>query len=360
MKKIQHIVDRHHRAAQDIMHILRGSFNVQGCVDEKGPHGEKVLVSACKYHLSRCNCTIMAIKDGGGAPAYSITDSINQAICIKTRDVRRLFRKMEGNFQVAGGWYLVAPQREWLQDRMERIMQAKNGNQLRILVAGVAGYAHFFSYMNILFEAAQKVSFPLENLQVDVVDKCLAPLLEIKCFYDMVKQKKRVIPLFKDLGPMRMRFNLRNLWFIYRMKESLRKCKIKTFQATLEDEPGGNVYRHYDVITEHFLTSMVEKNEDAIVKIRAFYQAVMADGGHLLVASGFPNMAFYEKFKEIHQAAEFRVVTGSEKKVWDPFGLSRQTIHLLRKLPRKYKAKAFVPLDNILVDFVRESRKKKK
>ena len=359
MRTKQKIVGRHNRAAQDIMHILRGGFDVEGCVAEDAGKGRIVLKKVCKYHLSRCNCTIRSIQDGGGAPAVPLQTAQNQSACNLTPDINKLFRKMEGNFQVAGGWYLVQQQREWLQGRIERIMQAKKDAKLRILVAGIAGYAHFFSYMKILFDAAQKVSFPIGNLQVDVVDKCLAPLLEIGCFYDMVKQKKRLIPLFTDFGPMRIHFNLRNLWFIYRMRQQLQQCRIKTFMASLLENPGPDVYRHYDVVTEHFLTSMMEKNLDAIVKFRNYYQEVMADGGHLLVASGFPNIGFYEQFKNIHEVAGFNVVSGSEMKVWDPFGLSRQTIHLLRNLPHQFAENAYVPLDNIMVDFVRNKQDRK-
>lgn len=333
------------------MHILRGGFGVQGCQQSKDG---KSVSEICHYHLSRCNCTIIGLNDGGGAPSVPIDESVNQLPCEMSPQIRKLFERMEGNFQVAGGWYLVQQQREWLQERMEIIMTESAGRPLNIMVAGVAGYAHFFSYMKILFDAAKKVHFPYSNINVDVIDRCLTPLLEINCFYDQVKQARQRVLFWANVGPLRIRFNLRNWLFISKMQEPLRQCQIHCECLSLLEKAPERFVDKYDVVTEHFLTSMVEKNLDDITQIRQFYKDVVKSGGHLLVASGFPNDAFYRRFIQIHLDAHFRPVPDSGMKVWDPFGLSRQHIHLLLSLPQNLLSKAFVPLENAMEEYVKD------
>lgn len=334
------------------MHILRGGFGVQGC---KPSEDGTSVTEICPYHLSRCNCTIIGITDGGGAPVAAMGESINQAPCVMSPQVRDLFGRMEGNFKVAGGWYLVQQQREWLQGRMEMLIKDSGDRPLNILVAGVAGYAHFFSYMKILFDAAANAGFPFGNINVDVIDRCLTPLLEIECFYDQVKQTRRFLPYRANFGPLRLHLNPRNWLFIRKMQEPLRLCRINLICTSLQDDAPENLLDRYDVVTEHFLTSMVEKNLDEIARIRQFYRDVVKPGGRLLIASGFPNEDFYRKFLQKHQDAGFKPVPGSGTKVWDPFGLSRQHIHLLRELPKDMTQKAFVPLENAMVEFIRET-----
>ena len=335
------------------MYTLRGEFGVQGCVETED---KKSVTKVCGYHLNRCNCSIMSITDGGGAPSYPVNEKLNQATCVMTPQIKDLFKKMEGNFQVAGGWYLVQQQREWLQTHVESIMKGRKGQSLTILVAGVAGYAHFFSYMKVLFDAAKNVDFPYKDIHVDVVDRCLTPLLEIRSFLDQIKQQRRVLPYRSSFGPLNLHFNYTNWLFIRRMQDAINQCKINPDEClSLLDGAPRRLWGKYDLVTEHFLTSMVEKQLDDIGSIRQFYKDVVAPGGHLLVASGCPNKEFYEKFIDKHTLAGFEVVDGSETKVWDPFGLSREHIHLLLKLPKEHLDKAFVPLENVMCEFVKRT-----
>ena len=350
MSKISTTPVRHNLASEDIMHILRGEFGVQGCIPTEDG---KSVIKVCDYHLSRCNCTIVGITDGGGASSAPLSEKINQAPCKITPQIRSLFEKMEGNFRVAGGWYLVQQQREWLQAHVENIMKDRIGKPLNILVAGVAGYAHFFSYMKVLFDAARNTGFSCSDIYVDVLDRCKTPLLEIDSFYDQVKQQRRVLPYRAGFGPLRIHFNLTNWLFIRRMHEELNQCSIEPLCKSFLEEAPEELHGKYHLVTEHFLTSMVEKKLDDIEKIRQFYASVVATGGHLLVASGFPNIDFYENFLEIHKQAGFKVVKGSETRVWDPFGLSREHIHLLLNLPKEHLDKAFVPLENAMCEFVK-------
>ena len=335
------------------MHILRGEFGVQGC---KATEDGKSVTKVCDYHLNRCNCTIVGITDGGGAPSVAFGKKrLNQAACKLTPQIKALLKKMEGNYKVAGGWYLVQQQREWLQARVESIMKERIGQPMNILVAGVAGYAHFFSSMQVLFDAAKNTGFACSDIHVDVLDRCKTPLLEIDSFYDQVKQQKRVLPYRASFGPLRIHFNLTNWLFIRRMHEQLNQCSIITdCKSFLENAPK-EYHGKYHLVTEHFLTSMVEKKLNDISKIRKFYRSVVAPEGHLLVASGFPNMDFYKKYVNVHKQAGFTVVKGSETMVWDPFGLSREHIHLLLNLPKEYIDKAYVPLENIMSEFVKTS-----
>lgn len=334
------------------MYTLRGEFGVQGCVETED---KKSVTKVCGYHLNRCNCSIMGITDGGGAPSFPQNRNLNQAKCVITPQIKDLFKKMEGNFQVAGGWYLVQQQREWLQTHVESIMKKRKGKSLNVLVAGVAGYAHFFSYMKVLFDAAKNVGFPYANIYVDVADRCLTPLLEIQSFLDQIKQKRRVLPYSTSFGPLSLHFNYTNWLFIRRMQDAINQCKIYPDKClSFLDNAPESLREKYDLVTEHFLTSMVEKQLDDIKKIRQFYKVVVAPGGHLLVASGCPNENFYNQFLNIHRQADFEVVHSSETKVWDPFGLSREHIHLLLKLPKEHLDKAFVPLENVMCEFVKK------
>ncbi len=344
-------------AAVDIMHVLRGGYRVCQSLEEKTLH-------VCEYHRNRCNCRIDGVRDGGGAeslpfhlsePNAESRGNLMGALKI-TPDIRRIFSYMEGNFQVAGGWYLIQQQREWLQKRLVAHLK-KRDSSMSIMVAGVAGYAHFFSFLKILIDAAVEVQYPLEQLHVVVVDRCTAPLEEILSVLNLSFLSRHFYPFSHKLGDMKMRWVRTNYKFISQMREDIKKIKIETKILSLLDNVPEALYGRFDIVIEHFLTSMVEKNMEDIKKIRAFYSVCLKDGGTLLTASGFPSNAFINTFLSLHSENGFLLVEETAEKVWDPFGLSRHAIHLF--LHGAENTTFYVPLENALLEFCLKGKQKK-
>lgn len=334
--------------AGKLMFSLRGDFT----------HCEwrEDSLHVCGYHADRCNNSIVGLEplkvsrpgddEVRSGAILKLYDEANQVVIReKTKGMVRTLKGMAGNDHIAGGWYLVGEQREWLSDRFKEFFN-KRDEPCRILVAGIAGYAHFFSYLKTVFKAAEKKDYPINRIHVDVVDLCFTPLLEIQL---ILKYPELLLSPFRfRFGNMKMSPSAHNYIFIKEIWKQLKDCNISFICRSLTDfklkEPV------YHMITEHFLTSMMEKNEDTIRKTRESYGRVLLPGGKLLVASGFPNKGYIGRFLKIHSDCGFSYDRSRLEKVWDPFGMSRQQIrHLIHK--DKDEEMAFILLDNLLAEF---------
>ncbi|MEE4211088.1 MAG: hypothetical protein V2I43_17705, partial [Parvularcula sp.] len=82
-----------------------------------------------------------------------------------------------------------------------------------------------------------------------------------------------------------------------------------------------------DLATEHFLTSMYEKNWEATAHIRAGYVRVLKPGGHLLTADGYSMWEAehpFAAFAQQHQSIGLEALEERTVPVWDPYGHSRE------------------------------------
>lgn len=334
--------------AGKLMFSLRGDFTHCEWRDES--------LHVCGYHADRCNNSIVGLEpltvsrpgddDVRSGAILKLYDEANQVVIReKTEGVVKTLKGMAGNDHIAGGWYLVGEQREWLSSRFEDFFDNRS-EPCNILVAGVAGYAHFFSYLKTVFKAAEKKAYPVNLINIDVIDLCDTPLIEIKRLLE--NPELLLSPFRSRIGDIKMHPSVRNYVFIKKMWKQLKECKISFTCRSLTDfklkEPV------YHMITEHFLTSMMEKNGDIIRKTRETYGRVLLPGGKLLVASGFPNKGYIETFLKIHSDCGFSFDRSKLEKVWDPFGMSRQQIrHIIRK--EEDEEMTFILLDNLLAEF---------
>lgn len=325
--------------AVDFMHKLRGGFT--GC--KELPDGR---LDVCQYHRDRCNCRIIGITDGGGADTVSLDKDCSQMQLRHTPQIEMLFKRMASGKSVAGGWYLVQQQRVWLENHVTAILRDKQDADCRIMVAGIAGYAHFFSYMKILIDAAHRAQFDVAKLHIDVVDQCPTPLYEIMGLLNDRRLLRRWIPQPIPLNGITIKSSLNNQRFIRAFDDDLFQCHIRPICASVDDLPEN--CGKYDIITEHFLTSMMEKAIPQINASRASYAKVMNKSGHLLMASGFPKKAFIDELLQLHSQHGFTCKKSDIQKVWDPYGLSQGTLITILSNPHETY---YVPLDNILADF---------
>ena len=112
--------------------------------------------------------------------------------------------------------------------------------------------------------------------------------------------------------------------------------------------------KNYDIITEHFLISMMQNNKDLINQCRLSYNTMMKNGGHLLIATGVPKveMKDYNDLIDIHKRHGFVDITEETVKVWDPFGIKRNVIvSIVNELEIDNKDHQLIEQDNVLIHF---------
>ena len=333
-------ITSHGAIAVNIMHILRGGFT--HCRQE-----DDEQLDVCDYHRDRCNCRIVGITDGGGVPTSTFKDHRVQDRLNMTPQVRELLERMAADFDVAGGWYLVQQQREWLEAHVADILQQRRGEPCRILVSGIAGYAHFFSYLKILLQASLKAGYDPHLLDIDVIDLCPTPLLEIQHVYTNLAQPMSAwMPRTVRLKGLTFRPSYHNQRFIHQVASQISYGQIHPFCASVDHLP--DACGHYDIITEHFLISMMERERPQIKASRESYRKVTKPAGHLLMASGFPKEQFVDELIDLHSKLGFMCSKDELVKVWDPFGLSRGTIS---QMLQNTGTAPYVPLDNVMADF---------
>lgn len=327
----------------DIMQNLKRGFCRCQFIDGR--------LKPCAYHDSRASSLIYGIFDEGGCPSRPIDEPVFHAPLCLSKEVTKLISEMGEGVNIAGGWYLIKEQRNWLYERMKCILSRSNG-KCSILVSGVAGYAHFYSYLKVILDAAEDTNFDISNLNIDVLDSCITPLLEIATIENYIQFGKHGFLRREQMSHNILGYELhipkQNMQFIQAIKDKIKACCIRLIHSDilcLEDYRT-DLRNNYDVITEHFLISMVENMEKAIQNIRQAYSSLMRKGGHLLIASGISSINYFERLLEIHKANGFEANRNEIIKVWDPYGISRDELQqiILNK-------SGMVALDNCMIDF---------
>lgn len=327
----------------DIMQNLKSGFSHCQFIDGH--------LQPCTYHANRASSIIYGVFDEGGCPARQIDETVYHDSLRLSKEVTELISKMGEGVDIAGGWYLIKEQRNWLYEKMKCILSKSNG-KCSILVSGVAGYAHFYSFLKVIFDAADDSNFDISNLEIDVLDRCITPLMEIATIENYIQFGKKSFlrreQMTHNILGYKLHIPKQNMQFIQAIKNKIKACCIRLIHCDILclKDYRTDLRKSYDVITEHFLTSMVENLEKEIQNIRQAYSTLMREGGHLLIASGISSKNYLEKLLKIHQENGFETNKNEIMKVWDPHGISRD--ELLEIILNKTGK---VALDNCMIDF---------
>lgn len=330
----------------DIMQNLKQGFS--GC---RFVNGELL---PCDYHRNRAESVIFGVMDNGGCESVLLGDKRHQARLNMTPDLLKLLCEMGDKGNLAGSWWLVQEQREWLQERLMAVLGRCRGD-CRILISGVAGYAHFYSTLRVLFDAAHEARFDVARLKIDVVDNCIVPLLEIAAIERSIRHNPyswlRTVWRSYDILGVQLRIPAVNRQFIRKLIPDIRKCSVSVIHRDIESlwDNRQELCGAYDIVTEHFLISMMESVEQLIENSRNSYKYLLKRGGHLLMACGFSDLNFVDKLLDIHFSYGFKTARESIVKVWDPYGVSQSELqHIATNADSLAHS---VALDNCLIDF---------
>lgn len=335
----------------DIMQNLKSGFS--RCTFSDG------RLRPCNYHENRSGSLIFTTNDMGGCKPIKLSaDKVYMSKLVKSPHIVDMLQKLSSGINLAGSWWMIKEQREWLHRHLVDIFTEKSGESCHLLVSGVAGYAHFYSYLRVIFDAAQEAAFNIENIYVDVVDACITPILEIANIEQSIRKiggLTEFICLKKEYDILGFKFGISvdNKRFIKTMIPNIRKCHIRALHCDILHigDYRMEMLNRYDVITEHFLLSMIENERHLIDNIRKSYASMLREGGHLLMAGGFSNSDFIRELIEIHSRHNLVMEGDDNVAVWDPYGLSASVI---QDIINKNTTTHTLTLDNCLIDFTKK------
>jgi len=309
-------------------------------------HDERGLV-LCGYHHDRLACTAFKIDQ-------SVTGGARTAILRPTRDVRELARLFQTGSSPAGSWYLVREQREWLESRLEEILtEHRSTGTIRILEAGAASFVHHYGFLSILETVLRRLP-AAPRVDLTLVDKCLAPVLQVDAVEALLaeglRRPRRWTP-FKARSVTRLGMTLNIDRRFAEMMNTRRRsfARISCDLRTLDLRHVGSIRAlgQFHLITEHFLTSVLDRFMPDIRAVRQTYAAVLVPGGHLLCASGLTSRArSYQQYQQLHEELGLHSVAEHTRACWDPYGLETQAILDLSEA-------VAVAKDNTLTDYVK-------
>lgn len=298
-------------------------------------------IRPCGYHEGRARTTpfgFPALSGISGFTAFLAADD-------PTREAAALFCS---GIHPAGGWYLVHEQRDWLARRLSSLFRGfDQPRPLRVLEAGVAGFVHHYTYLSIIHEALR--FSPAPEVRVCVTDKCTYPIQQIRAA-EGLRGAPSSIPPHMTIGGHRLPIHgpLRN---ILERKPPGLTTELHTTDLRAEElERLGP----FDVVTEHFLTSVLDADFDVVEKIWSRYAAAMSPGGSFLCAVGtVAGTEPMRRYLDIAERLGFALVEQDTEHAWDPYGLNRQELlHLLGR----GAAGIGIALDNSLLHFSRAAR----
>lgn len=308
----------------------------------------------CEYHSNRSASIIFTTVDKGGCMTSGLSENVFMSPLVKSPEIIKMLKELNAKVSLAGSWWMVKEQREWLHRHLVHMFQKKIGDRCRVLVSGVAGYAHFYSYLHIVFDAAKQAGFDIGNLYIDVIDACITPILEIAEIERSIREKTSVF----GWGQIESKYDIlgfcfeipsANRAFIKAMIPDIRRCSIRALHCDVMHiaDYRKEMVNAYDVITEHFLLSMIENEIKIINEIRSSYASMIRPGGRLMMAGGFNSKDFIDRIIDLHQQHGFVLAEDDNVKVWDPYGLSESQMQaIINNTDVQH-----ITLDNILMDF---------
>lgn len=313
--------------------------------------------ACCTYHLNRAECVAFAITDD------AVEGGRNNASVRSTPDIVKMSRLFDSGTPPAGSWYLVKEQRDWLADQVAQKIRSVAAERnlkrtpIRILESGIASYVHHFTYLHILHEVLQRLKMPEVSIELVVIDRCGYPLAQVRTVEERmdlgyyhpgtvyVGNKTLQIPA-SVAALLQQQANRPS-----RISTSLIEVDLANPNAVMDalDESGEEPT--FDLVTEHFLTSVLRKNirDFAIRQTRETYRRLLRPSGRLLAAVGFrARTRVFRDMIKMHEEADLIVHRASRKRSWDPYGLTPEQIGDFQ-----VQSSVSVSLDNTLVRFDR-------
>jgi SAM-dependent methyltransferase len=313
---------------------------------------EGSILRPCGYHANRAHSSTFGITKQvleveSGELGY--TGSL-----VPHRELENLAGLLQkGDADPAGGWYLVKEQREWLEARLFDILEPRQGSgeTIRILEAGVASFVHHYTYLAILKSVLDRLEDP-PRLAVTVVDKCVFPILQIaaveRALAAGIRRPRRL-----DIGGQQLFIEGEFLDVMNPSRRDFGRISLDLWVRNLGEMEAVAQLGKFDVITEHFLTAVLDQQIEQITSIRQTYARILKPGGYLLCATGIvkksPN---YEEYVQLHPRLGFRSIDAKTLFVWDPYGFAREEL-VDFSLGRRSEKLAF-SLDNTLTAYWKE------
>lgn len=227
----------------------------------------------------------------------------------------------------AGGWYLVAEQREWLLRELVKCFRDRRGTDVRILEAGIASHNHHFSYISIVRDAVRRADADV-RVEVVVVDKCACPIFVSKWVWERLAEHAATASFENCPVPLHGQF----AEFVRSDVEQGPPLQQRFVVGDLTDVSSlGFPANSFDIVTEHFISAVL----DSIPLLREFrrtYSELLKPQGILLTAFGATPRLRQTEFTElldIHEECGFTLLDYDY--VWDPYGLRAEVLTSLRE-----------------------------
>ncbi|RUO77795.1 hypothetical protein [Idiomarina seosinensis] len=307
--------------------------------------GDKI--SPCGYHHSRVHCQFAGItEDLLETSQDSFHGFLKQGAA--TTELAKWF---SATYLPAGSWYLVKEQRLWLKQRLiEQFRAHQSAQPLQVMIAGVAGYVHALGQLLIYLEALEQSQAEI-NIAITFVDRCDFPLKQIAGFLEAIKSKSFFRYKFQ-IGEDKYACAKGLDKAIRDKRQALARISVDYRLGDLSD-PMLFAGEQFDLITEHFMTSLLYKNFDVIQPIRANYAHWLKHQGRLLSADGLrADSDAYQTFVELNRDAGLVVNQQARLPVWDPYGLQQEVFQNI--LEGNTQRRVAVELDNTLSEFIKQ------
>jgi hypothetical protein len=306
------------------------------------------LIRPCEYHDNRAHSSPFGIMED----VLDIREGQHTGFLVPSRDLKQMADLFHMGADPAGSWYLVKEQRDWLAERLFEILSSRRGHDtVRILEAGVASYIHHYTYVAILQSVLSRLPDP-PRLALVVVDKCLYPILQIQAMERELAAGMRRPRTLRVAGqPIAIERR-----FFEVMGPALRdfgRISTELWVKNLELLEDVSRLGRFDVITEHFLTAVLDQQLEQITRIRHVYSRILEPGGHLLCATGITERSpSYRGYVDLHPDLGLHSVDPKTSAVWDPYGLARE--ELLQFSLGKRAPRIPCALDNALTVYRRD------
>ncbi len=301
----------------------------------------------CGYHQSRVHCQFIGIE------ASLLASNQNQfhTFLKQNNDVKQLAKWFTAKQLPAGSWYLVKEQRTWLEAKLTQVLRTHpNGEPFHIMIAGVASYVHAFGQLFIIMNTLSALPCA-PKVTITFADKCAFPLEQIQALLKQVSQRHGLMGYRFKLGSSQFKCPNALAKLLKKHKVHLRELTIHCVQGDLTDETRFTS-ESFNLITEHFLTSLLYKNFAAIAPIRKNYQRWLKPQGTLLSADGIrKDSDDYNEFVALNQAQGLTLLDDMSQAVWDPYGLPEDMFQSILEGPITRPIP--VELDNTLSGFIK-------
>ena len=273
----------------------------------------KARLYPCPYHADRVSCALYATRQ----PATAHGD--DRGRLLPSRELIDLAALLQQSRDPAGGWYLLADQREWLEKNLVLALGSKaRGAIVRVLEAGTASFVHHYSYRAILAEVIRKLEKDL-RIELTVLDRCAYPILQIASIENRIGRGQEV-PTEIDAGGNKIPVDSTLGEIMDSALRSADQISTEVLVMDLEDTESMTRLGLFDVITEHFLTPVLTVQSIEIGKIRENYAALLKAGGQLIAASTIVSEhPFYSEFSRIHEKNGMKELRDRGERVWNPF-----------------------------------------